>query len=98
MASSPKDGAGPLDKPPPPDWSEIYTDLMCHAHVDYFKIHEMTIPVIQAIRAKLGKNIAIKLGMPNIFDCALDTPAPASTGKPPKLSEFMNFANAFNGM
>lgn len=82
-----------------PDWSEIYTELMCQAHVSYFEIHKMTIPAIEAIRRKLGKNIALKIGMPGLFGGALDTPTPSpSTGKPPKLSELMNFANAFNGI
>jgi hypothetical protein len=60
----------------------------------------MTIPQIDAIRGKLGENIAIKIGMPGLFGGVLDTPHPSSsaTGKPPKLSEFMNFANAFNGI
>lgn len=59
----------------------------------------MTIPVISAIRAKLGKNIAIKLGMPNIFDGAsTNSTTPSLADKPPKLTEFMNFANMFNGM
>ena len=59
----------------------------------------MTIPQIEAIRGKLGKNIAIKIGMPGLFGGSLEaTPTPSPTGKPPKLSEFMNFANAFNGI
>jgi hypothetical protein len=71
---------------------------MCQAGVSYFEIHKMTIPAIEAIRGELGENIAIKIGMPNIFGGALDTPSPSPTGKPPKLSEFMNFANAFSGV
>lgn len=98
VAPSQKDGAGPQDKLPPPDWSEIYGDLVCHTSTRPLDIPDMTIPQIQAIRNKLGKNIAIKVGMPSLFGGALDTPAPSSTGKPPKLSEFMNFANMFNGM
>lgn len=60
----------------------------------------MTIPQIDAIRSKLGKNIAIKVGMPGLFGGTTDIAPPISpaTGKPPKLSEFMDFANAFNGI
>jgi len=61
---------------------------------------EMSIPVIQAYRDSLGDNIAIKIGMPGIFGGSLGTSTAPSTdtGKPPKLSQFMNFANAFNGI
>jgi hypothetical protein len=39
------------------------------------------------------------MSIPGIFGGVLDNPAPSSdTGKPPKLSEFMAFANAFNGI
>jgi hypothetical protein len=99
VAPSQKDGAGPEDKPPPPDWAKIYADLLCHTSVGPFDIPNMTIPQIDAIRGKLGENIAIKIGMPGLFGGVLDTPSPSSaTGKPPKLSEFMNFANTFNGI
>lgn len=60
----------------------------------------MTIPQIDAVRSKLGENIAIKVGMPGLFSGATDTTVPSApySDKPPKLSEFMNFANAFNGI
>ena len=82
-----------------PDWSEIYTDIICHTSMHYEEIAERTIPQIEAIRSKLGKNISLKIGMPGLFGGALDNPAPSpTTDKPPKLSEFMSFANAFNGV
>lgn len=98
MAPPQKDGAGPEDKPPPPDWAEIYTDLLCHTTAGPFDIPNMTIPQIDAIRERLGKHIPISMGMPGIFGGDSDTPTPPSDGKPPKLSELMNFANAFNGI
>jgi hypothetical protein len=100
VAPSQKDGAGPEDKPPPPDWAKIFTDLLCHTSVGPFDIPNMTIPQIDAIRGKLGENIAIKIGMPGLFGGVSETSAPPSnpTDKPPKLSEFMNFANVFNGI
>jgi hypothetical protein len=94
-----KDGAGPEDKPTPPDWAEIYADLLCHTSIGPFDIPNMTIPQIDAIRSKLGKHIPIKMGMPGLFGGALDEPTPAPRpDKPPKLSEFMNFANMFNNI
>jgi len=83
-----------------PDWAEVYTDLLCHTSIPYEEIANRTIPQIDAIRSKLGKNIAIKIGMPGIFGGALDKPPPTSspTGKPPKLSEFAAFCNAFNSI
>lgn len=101
MAPPPqKDGAGPEDKPPPPDWAEIYTDLLCHTSENSSTIPNMTIPQIDAIRARLGKHIPISMGIPGLFGGSVETEAPPSnpSGKPPKLSEFMNFANAFNGI
>ena len=99
MASSDnKDGAGPEDNKNPTDWAEIYTCLMCHANISYSEIHEMTIPAIEAITGKLGKHIAIKLGVPGLFGGALEkSSSQQGDGKPPKLSQFMEFANAFNG-
>lgn len=93
-----KDGA---ESPPAdPDWSEIYTDLLCHTSMHYDEIRERSLPQIEAIRKNLGKNIALKVGMPGMFGVSLDVSStpPENTGKPPKLSEFMDFANAFNGI
>ena len=82
-----------------PDWAEIYTDLLCHTNLSYEEIGSRTIPQIDAIRNRLGKNIAIKIGIPGIFGGALDTvPSSHTPDKPPKLSEFMAFANAFDGI
>jgi hypothetical protein len=99
VAPPQKDGAGPEDKPPTPDWAKIFTDLLCHTSVGPSDIPNMTIPQIDAIRNRLGENIAIKIGMPSLFGGVSETPASiSSSDKPPKLSEFMNFANAFNGI
>ncbi len=99
MASS--DEKGEAEKTTPPDWAEIYADFLCHTSLSYEEIGERTIPQIDAVRSKLGKNIGLKIGIPGIFGGALDT-APPSTApasdKPPKLSEFMAFASAFDGI
>lgn len=90
-----KDGA----EPPKPDFAEVYTDLLCHTSLSYEEIGERTIPQIDAIRVRLGKNIALKVGIPNIFGGASNpTPPPEYTGERPKLSQFVEFANAFNGI
>jgi hypothetical protein len=99
VAPPQKDGADSDDKSSHLDWSELYADLLCHTSISYFEIHEMTIPVIQAIRKKIGKHIEMTIGIPGLFGGALDTPThPSPSGRPPKLSEFMNLANAFNGI
>jgi hypothetical protein len=98
VAPSQKDGAGPEDKPHPPDWAEIYADLLCHTSENSSTIPNMTIPQIDAIRARLGKHIPISMGIPGIFGGVTETSTSLSPDKPPKLSEFMNFANAFNGI
>ena len=61
---------------------------------------ERTIPQIMAILDEAGENISLKIGIPGIFGGALDTTSSPSTtpDKPPKLSEFMAFASAFDGI
>jgi len=95
---APADKKAGADKHPPTNWGKIYAQLICHTNLGYEEIERRTIPQIEAILSELPENIAIKIGMPGIFGGALDNPASASspTGKPPKLSEFMAFANAFN--
>lgn len=91
--SNKKDGA----ENQKPDWAEIYADLLCHTSLSYEEIGNRTIPQIDAIRSRLGKHVALKIGIPGIFGGALDNPPPSPTpDRPPKLSEFMAFANAFN--
>lgn len=81
------------------DWAEVYADLLCHTSISIFEIPEMTIPQIEAIRNKLGKNISLKIGMPGLFGGVLEKPpAQKNDGKPPKLSEFMAFASAFDSI
>lgn len=79
-----------------PDWAEVFADLLCHTSLDYEGILRRTIPQIEAIRSRLGKNISLKIGMPGLFGGALEKPIQENDGKPPKLSEFMAFASAFD--
>ena len=101
--ASPSDGKGGADsseKPPPVDWGKVFTEIVCHTSIGYFDIPEMTIPQIEATRNELGPNISLKIGGQNLFGGSLEAPTPSenNTGKPPKLSQFMDLANAFNGI
>lgn len=83
----------------PPHWGKIYARILFHTGMGYEEIARRTIPQIRAILDGANENIAIKIGLPGILGGALDNPAPSPTSnKPPKLSEFMAFANAFNGI
>jgi hypothetical protein len=82
-----------------PDWAEIYADLIQFG-IGYFEIPNMTIPAIEAIRTKFFERrpFSMNMGFPGIFgEAPQETPAPINDGKPPKLSQFMEFANMFNG-
>ena len=81
----------------PPNWGKVYAQLMRQYHMDYDSIMKRTIPQILALNMELPEQLAIdRMTIPGIFGGALDNPPPSPTGKPPKLSEFMAFANAFN--
>lgn len=66
--------------------------------MNYEEIGNRTIPQIEAILDGAKENISLKMGIPNMFGGT--SPLPSSTpqraDKPPKLSQFMSFANAFN--
>lgn len=65
----------------------------------YEEIARRTIPQIMAILDGAEENISIKMGLPNIFGSSTLSPTvnnEAKVDSPPKLSQFMNFANAFN--
>lgn len=97
MASS--DAKDEAEKPPPPNWGKIYARLLYHTGMGYEEIAERTIPQIMAILDEAGENISLKIGIPGIFGGALDTTSsPTPPDKPPKLSEFMAFASAFDGI
>lgn len=97
MASS--DAKDEAEKPPPPNWGKIYARLLYHTGMGYEEIAERTIPQIMAILDEAGENISLKIGIPGIFGGALDIPSPPTPpDKPPKLSEFMAFASAFDGI
>lgn len=101
MAPSGKtDGA----ETPKTNWGKIYAQLMYHYKMSYDSIKKRTIPQIEALNTELPEQLQMhQLSIPGIFGGALDGQAvpvseimPAS--KPPKLSEFMAFADAFNGI
>lgn len=45
---------------PPPDWGEIYTTLISHTTLDYFKIGNLPIPGLHAILKNLPEQVKIK--------------------------------------
>lgn len=81
-----------------PDWGEVFGDLVCHTSITHSEIPYMTIPQIEAYRKSIGKNIPLKIGIPGMFSGASSLPSSTlqRTDKPPKLSQFISFANAFN--
>lgn len=79
-----------------PDWAEVFADLLYHTGCGYSELLRRTIPQLDAIRSKAGKNISLKIGMPGLFGGTLDKTIQEHDGKPPKLSEFMAFASAFD--
>jgi hypothetical protein len=85
-------------KQPEIDWAEVYADLLCHTSISIFEIPEMTLPQINAIRSRIGKHIPLSMGMPGLFGGTLEKPIQENDGKPPKLSEFMAFASAFDAI
>ena len=91
-----EDGA---DKLPETDWGKVFSKLLCHTSLTYEDILNRTKPQLDAILSDLPENLSLKIGIPGIFGGALDKTEPAKkTNKPPKLSEFMAFANAYNGI
>ena len=84
-------------KQPEIDWAEVYADLLCHTSISIFEIPEMTLPQINAIRSRIGKHIPLSMGMPDHWR-NFDKTIQENDGKPPKLSEFMAFASAFDAI
>lgn len=80
-----------------PDWGEIFTTLLCHTSLTYDEILSRTIPQIETVLDRLDKHIEIRVGMPGMFGGTVETSSAPSklADKPPKLSEFMSFANDF---
>ena len=86
------------DDSKPPDWGKIYSRVLYHTGMGYEEIARRTIPQIMAILDGAEENISLKIGMPNMFGGVPSTgnvQTPMAT-EPPKLSQFMNLANAFN--
>lgn len=96
MAPSDKtDGA----ETPKTNWAKVFSEFACHTNITRAELFDMPLPIIQAYLRELPENIALKIGMPGLLGGTLDNPPLSPTaGKAPKLSEFMSFANAFNGI
>lgn len=82
----------------PPNWGGIYAQLMRQYHMDYDSIKERTLPQIRALNEELPEQLAIdRIAIPGIFGGIFDdSKSMPKPDRPPKLSEFISFANAFN--
>lgn len=79
----------------------MFGDLVNHTSITHSEIPYLTIPQIEAYRKSIGKNIPLKIGFPNILSGTPSTTSITPTQRPdepPKLSQFISFANAFNGI
>jgi|LSQX01.1.fsa_nt_gb hypothetical protein len=82
-----------------PDWGKVYAQLMRQYHMDYDSIKERTLPQIRALSKELPEQLALdRLTLPNIFGGVPSATPNKKPDKPPKLSEFMAFASAFDGI
>lgn len=86
------------EKSAPPDWGKIYSRVLYHTGMAYEEISRRTIPQIMAILDGAEENIPIRLGLPNTLDAknVQGQEVNQNPSKTPTLSQFMNFANAFN--
>lgn len=71
--------------------------------MSYDSILERTIPQLEAIMSDFEDNISLKSLGSQLFSTGTSNKnivddIPKSDGSPPKLSEFMNFANEFKGI
>ncbi|HHX60994.1 MAG TPA: hypothetical protein GX707_09835 [Epulopiscium sp.] len=68
--------------------------MICHTSITDDQIPYMSIPKIQAYRSKLGKNISLKIGMPNIFGGS--TPlSPTTTQEESSQEDVESFFGSF---
>jgi hypothetical protein len=92
------------------DWGEWYAELLCHTSMRYDEIGERSLAQLNAILVRLPKHIEIKkISIPGMYGGIVNNvegegsnPSRGSipqksTGKPPKLSEIMNFCAGFGG-
>lgn len=80
------------------DWGEIFGDLVCHTSIPDERIPYFTLPKIEAYRKSIGRNVSLKMGIPNILSTPAGIQPKGLADKPPKLSQFASFASAFNGL
>jgi hypothetical protein len=99
---SPDDGEGCSDKDI--DWADLFSEFVYHTSIDHEGVLDLTLPIINAYRRQSGKHIELKLGLPSslglsqVQSSTSDLQPIANPEKPPKLSQFIEFANAFNGV
>lgn len=84
-----------------PNWGRVYAQLMHHYHMAYDAIGKLTLPQIRILSKELPEQLALgQMMVPNIFGGGIPKVLTEykKPDKPPKLSEFMAFANAFDGI
>lgn len=85
------------------DWADIYTTLLTHTSMSYEDIGKRSIPQLEAIMARLGKHISLKIGIP--FGTGGHTPVSKDgygdtktlnkPGETPCIDDIMLFCNSF---
>lgn len=87
------------------DWGDIYSEFMAHYHMSPESVDDCSLPFIEAIRARLGKHISLKIGMPiggiegpvAPMDNPLDAHVLNKPGEIPCIDDIIGFCSGFNG-
>ncbi|MFA5451405.1 MAG: hypothetical protein WC231_05405 [Dehalococcoidales bacterium] len=78
----------------PPDWGEAFTVLLAHTSIPGIPaIRKMTIPQIEAIIARLGKQINLGMGVPYSAQTTVKDPDAEHS-----IDEAMAFCALFTGI
>ena len=81
------------------DWAEIYTELLAHTSMSPDDISNSSIPFIEAIRARLGTQISLKIGIPfggsptSVIES--DSHELNKPGETPSINDIMGFCSGF---
>lgn len=86
-----KNGEGISDSP---DWGEVFGDLVCHTSITHSEIPYLTLPQINNYRRSIGRNIPIKIGIPNMFGSS-STPSPSTPQEESTQEDVESFFNGF---
>lgn len=91
------------------DWGRIYTQFACHTNIQRHDIPEMSLSQINAYLINLPDELQVYVGG-GLFGGIIGNVSDGErgdndrwdgntkrTGKPPKISEIINFCNGFSG-